>query len=71
MSIRYPTTRVAVYATDPEGCLTINNQAAPDLWGHEPALNTALARWRGSPNDGAVATRLKPSTETGRARSAI
>ncbi len=39
---------VALYTTDPEGRLTFYNQAASDLWGHQPELNSDLARWCGS-----------------------
>lgn len=39
---------VAVYTTDPQGRLTFYNQAAADLWGHDPALNSDSARWCGS-----------------------
>lgn len=39
---------VAVYTTDPQGRLTFYNQAAADLWGHEPELNSERARWCGS-----------------------
>jgi PAS domain S-box-containing protein len=37
---------VAVYATDPDGRITYYNQAAADLWGHEPSLGRAY--WCGS-----------------------
>ena len=37
---------VALYTTDANGRLTFYNQAAADLWGHEPALDGA--RWCGS-----------------------
>ncbi len=37
---------VAVYTTDAEGCLTLYNQAAADLWGREPELGRD--RWCGS-----------------------
>jgi len=37
---------VAVYATDPNGRITYYNQAAADLWGHEPSLGRAY--WCGS-----------------------
>jgi PAS domain S-box-containing protein len=37
---------VAVYATDPQGRITYYNQAAADLWGHEPSLGRDY--WCGS-----------------------
>jgi len=37
---------VAVYTTDADGRLTFYNQAAADLWGHEPVIDAA--RWCGS-----------------------
>ena len=37
---------VAVYATDPEGCITYYNQAAADFWGQRPALGQDF--WCGS-----------------------
>ena len=37
---------VAVYATDPQGCITYYNQAAADFWGYSPALGEAY--WCGS-----------------------
>ena len=37
---------VAVYATDPEGCITYYNQAAADFWGQRPGLGKDF--WCGS-----------------------
>ena len=37
---------VAVYATDPEGCITYYNQAAADFWGCRPALGATY--WCGA-----------------------
>ena len=37
---------VAVYATDPDGCITYYNQAAADFWGYRPALGETF--WCGS-----------------------
>ncbi|HEU0070819.1 MAG TPA: HWE histidine kinase domain-containing protein [Alphaproteobacteria bacterium] len=39
---------VALYTTDPQGRLTFYNQAAADLWGYEPELNSDRSRWCGS-----------------------
>ena len=33
---------VAVYATDPEGCITYYNQAAADFWGQRPDIGPRL-----------------------------